>query len=468
MRINKNFLKIMVLAGLILAVTLGFTFGAVAEEKIGPITVSVWSGPEHDNLVKCARYYEQKTGRKVFIEEIAREALREKTTTVLMAKKGRYDVSYVDKAWIGGYAKARLLQPLNGFIEDPNVVASWFSVDNLKPPIDDLAMDGKIYGFPSEGDCQFLFWRTDLFNHPEEKAAFKAKYGYELKVPETWKEYLDVARFFTRKKGERLAGKILKDDFYGTTLEGKRTEACWEIATFLYGYQGGKVIDPETFEVVVNKPEAVAGFTFYTDLLRKWHVVSPDVPTWGYPEVSAAFGGGHTAMAIQWMAAVAEFNDPTRSPGLWKNGKRLFEYTVVPGREIGGKIKYRAVQASQWGWIIPANAPNPLGAYKFIEWLTGPEGAKMWALNGGIPCNKLALTDSEVLEKQPMFKVLAESYPYRRTIPHYVKTSIDYEIQDAIGLACNQMLIGVKTPQEAADELAKTIEEALRREGYIK
>jgi len=168
----------------------------------------------------------------VFIEEIARETLREKTTTVLMAKKERYDVSYVDKAWTGGYAKAGLLRPLNDFIKDPNVVAPWFSIDNLRPPIDDLTVDGKIYGFPSEGDCQFLFWRTDLFNHPEERAAFKAKYGYDLKVPETWKEYLDVARFFTRKKDERLAGKILEEDFYGTTLEGKRTEACWKLPPF--------------------------------------------------------------------------------------------------------------------------------------------------------------------------------------------------------------------------------------------
>ncbi len=463
---NKMIAKIGVFLTAGLLIGGGFVPGVLGKEKISPITVSMWSGPEYDNLVKCVKAYEEETGRKVNIEEIARESLREKTTTVILSKKGRYDVCYVSKAWIGGYVKGELLQPLGKYIEDPTVVASWFDINNMKPAVDALTVGGKIYGFPSEGDCQFLFWRTDLFNNPEERAAFEVKYGYELAVPQTWKQYLDTARFFTRKKGEKLAGKVLKEDFYGTTLEGKRTEACWDIATYLYGYQGGSIFKPGMLEVVVNSDDAVAGFAFYTNLLRKWHVVSPDVPSWGYPEVSACFGGGHSVMALQWMAAVAEFNDPERNPALWENGKRKFNYTIVPGREIEGKIKYRAVQASQWGYIIPANAPNKLGAYKFIEWLTGPKGAKMWALNGGIPCNKLALTDPEVLKKQPMFEMLARSYPYRRMIPTYALTSVDYQIQDLIGLACNEMLTGVKTPKQGADELAKAIKKALKGAGY--
>ena len=43
--------------------------------------------------------------------------------------------------------------------------------------------------------------------HPAEKAAFKAKYGKDLMPPETWNDWLQIGEFFTRKKGEKLAGK---------------------------------------------------------------------------------------------------------------------------------------------------------------------------------------------------------------------------------------------------------------------
>ena len=50
----------------------------------------------------------------------------------------------------------------------------------------------------------------------EEMAAFKAKYGYDLAPAKTYKQYYDIAQFFTRKKGEKLAGQVLDKDFYGT------------------------------------------------------------------------------------------------------------------------------------------------------------------------------------------------------------------------------------------------------------
>ena len=39
-----------------------------------PIVVAIWSGPEHDNLVKVAEEYKKATGKEVIVEEVAREA----------------------------------------------------------------------------------------------------------------------------------------------------------------------------------------------------------------------------------------------------------------------------------------------------------------------------------------------------------------------------------------------------------
>jgi len=47
-----------------------------------PIVVAIWSGPEHDNLVKVAEEYKKKTGKEVIVEEVAREAYFDKLNTV--------------------------------------------------------------------------------------------------------------------------------------------------------------------------------------------------------------------------------------------------------------------------------------------------------------------------------------------------------------------------------------------------
>jgi len=62
----------------------------------------------------------------------------------------------------------------------------------------------------------------------------------------------------------------------------------------------------------------------------------------------------------------------------------------------------------------------------------------------------------------PMF---SEQFPYS-----YVRPKVTFypEASKSLQLALQEALTKSKTPQEAANELAKTIEEALRREGYFK
>ena len=56
----------------------------------------------------------------------------------------------------------------------------------------------KLTSVQYDGDLKMLHYRHDLLTDPEEMAAFKEKYGYDLSTPKTWQQYLDIARFFTR------------------------------------------------------------------------------------------------------------------------------------------------------------------------------------------------------------------------------------------------------------------------------
>ena len=97
--------------------------------------------------------------------------------------------------------------------------------DFIQPATDTLAkFKGKTYGFLN-WNYNVVYWaRGDLLGHPEEKAAFKKRYGHDLGPARTLQQMRDIAEFFTRKKGDKLAGQTLESDFYGIVLEGIKEE----------------------------------------------------------------------------------------------------------------------------------------------------------------------------------------------------------------------------------------------------
>lgn len=416
--------------------------GAPEGEAAGypPIVVAVWSGPEHDNLVNSAAEYEKATANEVVVEEIAREAYYDKLSTVFVGGGEDYDVAYVSADWTPGWVAAQALEPLNEFIENSEVASPDLNLDALRPGVDSVTFDGEIYGFPSEGDTAWLFFRKDLLEENN------------LPVPQTWEEFLAAAQVLNNPP-ER----------YGAVIGAKADEASWDFMHYFYAF-GARMVD-ENFNVTVNSPEAVEALAFYSGLLREHQVVPPDVATYGYNEILTALQTGKVALGVEWMAATADLTDCSKSPAVCQDGEPQLGYTLIPGIEQpDGSVK-RGQGASQWAWVVPAGAQNKEAGYKFIEWLTGKQGAKLWALNGGIPSNTEALSDPEVVAQVPQFELLAEAMPYRNLFPN---TTVTPELVNAFNEAIVAAVAGTKTPQQALDDAAAKMEESLKAAGYIK
>ena len=81
---------------------------------------------------------------------------------------------------------------------------------------------GKYWAIPLEGDATGMAYRKDWFEDPKEKAAFKAKYGYELGVPQDLKEMGDIAEFFHRPAEKRYGISIYTDNSYDALVDGRR------------------------------------------------------------------------------------------------------------------------------------------------------------------------------------------------------------------------------------------------------
>ena len=56
---------------------------------------------------------------------------------------------------------------------------------------------GKTWGFFDDGDVWNLYYRKDIFANAKLKAAYKAKFKRDLRVPRTWDEFTETSQFIT-------------------------------------------------------------------------------------------------------------------------------------------------------------------------------------------------------------------------------------------------------------------------------
>jgi multiple sugar transport system substrate-binding protein len=402
---------------------------AQSSAPLPSVRIAVWSGPEAENLRKVAAAYTEATGNPTEIEEIAREGYLDKLTVGIVGGGSDYDVVYASSDWVPAFIAANGLVPFDQYIAAD--AADFLKLEDLQPGVSNLTFDGKIYGYPSEGDTAWLFYRTDLL----------AAAG--IAPPTTMDELLAAAQKLNDPPNR-----------YGMVIGSRTDEAWWDFMHYFWAF-GGQLFDPETYEVTVNNEAGVQALTFYSDLLRTHGVVSPDVTTYGYNEILTALQQDKAAMGVEWMAATQDLQNCEKSPKVCDK----LAYELVPP-SVAGQYGFGA---SSWGWVIPAGATQKEAGYKFVEWLVGGPGARLWALNGGIPSNTAALTDPEVVAKVPQFELLAQAMPYRHISPLLTtSTQIVQAMQDASSAA----VAGAKTPQQAMDDAAAGIEAALVEGGY--
>src|SRR5207248_4144181 len=99
-------------------------------------------------------------------------------------------------------------------------------------------VNGVTYMLPFYNYSMGIIYRKDLLDDPKEQAAFKAKYGIDLKLPTTWDEYKKQVEFFSRDTDGD--GKI---DFYGTVNQGQRGDCIsMQWSNYLYA-NGGQYHD---------------------------------------------------------------------------------------------------------------------------------------------------------------------------------------------------------------------------------
>jgi ABC-type glycerol-3-phosphate transport system substrate-binding protein len=419
---------IVVLALVVTALLVGPSV-ATAQE----VVVAVWTSPEAENLKRAAPVIARRTGLRVEIDEVARDAYRSKVSTTLLSKAPAWDLVWLPGEWVPEFARAGAMVPVDTMLTKEQLA-------DLKG-LDTSTFEGRLWGLPTEYHPVYLWYRPSLL-----KAA-----GVE--VPQTWEDYLVALRKLQKAEG----GKVER---YGTVLRTgvPGVSGGIEFATFFLGF-GGAWLDANN-RPVMNSPQGIAALKYFVDILRTEKLAPPDSDAIGYLEKNQYLQSERAAMAVQWSAAFDLLTSCEKSPKICKD----IAATVVPGRREGGSVKRGAFMSAE-SWVVPTSSTRKDAAKTLLTFLASKEGATVWAVNGGDPVHKAVYADPEVLKVRKDFPLMAETMTFATLFPRMPHTEQLRQVwAREVNLAANLK----KSPEAAMNDCATEWTRILKEGGYLK
>ena len=205
---------------------------------------------------------------------------------------------------------------------------------------------------PTWANTEILFYRKDMFENPEEQAAFKEKFGYDLVPPTTWQEFTDAAIFFTRDTDGD--GTV---DFYGTDAKGGPggADVDW-MTSVLQAGSPGVVLDKDK-NIIIDNEAHLAGLSYYVSHHCEYNVTPPNVLEVDWGAAQNLFYQGKTAMTRFWGHAYRLTPEESTVDGL---------VGVAP--MLSGEAGIGAIPGP-WYNIVPKTSANKEVAIEFVKFL---------------------------------------------------------------------------------------------------
>jgi ABC-type glycerol-3-phosphate transport system substrate-binding protein len=397
------------------------------------IHILMESVPDTRFVQEVVPEFTAQTGIEVDIEVVNYAEMHTKLVPQLVAPSGSYDVIVVDFYWVGEFTKAGWLQPL-----DERIAASGFDASVYFPAMMDLVgrVDGVTYMLPFYNYAMALTYRKDLLADPAEQAAFAAKYGIPLRVPESWDEYLKQVEFFTRKP-----------DLYGVVNQGLRPDPiAMEWSNYLFA-RGGEYYDPATWEPKLTSPEAVAALEDYRRNVQEFGPLG--AASFGFDEAFNVAAQGKAYSYITYNFFRTAYDDPSQSAVVGK-----MELAPVPVAGLNGG----------WGWAIPKSSPDADAAWEFIAWIESPPIAKKRAQLGGSPTRADVFEDPDLNAKYPYYPVLRALLEGSKNFPVFTYTP---QFVEVLGRELSLAVTGETEPAAALATANEEFRKLLRQDGKL-
>lgn len=302
-------------------------------------------GPISGPLYEIREEFEKATGAKLNIIEVPFAEHFPKLMTDLTTGTGQYDISIAGAWWLGDLVAGDYILPYDRWYGDPRFPK--FDINDVLPgPRQLLMWAGKKYMVPNDHDGQVMYYRRDLFQDPKHQEEFRAKYGYDLTVPKTWKQFRDIAEYFN---GKDLDGDGQPDS--GVTMHLKvGGQGMFHFMSFsapyVIGPENPKLywFDPDTMRPLIDSPGHIRALEVLVDLIQ----FGPSAMLgWSLGESWDYFLRGQAALTFTWgdLGALAQ------QEGSKVKGK-------CGAAPLPGWDEYYNIQTGQW---VKVDQPNIVG-----------------------------------------------------------------------------------------------------------
>jgi len=349
------------------------------------------------------------------------------------------DLVLIDLVWIGEFAEAGWIVPLEKFYNDPRLADPNLNLEGFVPITLEAfgTWNNVIYGLPFDNYGGLLFYNRCML----EEAGFS-------RPPQTWTELLEVY------------GPALTDpsrDRYAFALQSRRgeTQSADSFMRVLWPF-GGSLIDEQTFEPNLLSEESLAGLRFRQELMK---YMPPGIVDYDHSEAVYALAQGRVAMITEWSSFYATLADPNES--------RIVDCLAVATEPAGPKGTGPALGGFSLGINAARDERQQEAAWLFIQWITSEEKARDYALAGGVTARQSVYRDPELLAKFPYFEPLLESWA--SAIPHFRPRFAEWPaISEIIADWGTRMMLGTVSVEEGARAINDQVRAILDEAGYYR
>jgi multiple sugar transport system substrate-binding protein len=310
--------------------------------------------------------------------------------------KGEFDLAHINTDWVYAGYLADAFEVLNPYLDQQkpdNYPEGWSSsLLGLQKFGDDIV------GLPFHDGPECLIYRKDLFENASEQAAYLARYGKTLQVPETWEDFHQVAQFFNRPQ-DHLNGSV-----FACYPDGHNTvfDFCLQLWT-----RGGALEDEKGL-IQLNTQAAIDALNFYRTLVNDKSGVHPASHQFDSVAAGIAFSQAEAAMMINWFgfAAMCEVDAASKVKG-----------SVGVGLLPAATGQLSASLNVYWLYTIAKGSQHKAIAYDFLLFVTEAAQDKSLTLGGGIGCRISTWNDLEVNAIIPFYAKLEELHQVARSLP---------------------------------------------------
>ena len=406
-----------------------------------------------------AKEFAKETGINVEFETTSWDQMYDKEIKDMEANTGLYDFVYIEQDIVYAYLARNFLVDVTQALKDkPDLHFAGYDpakfttfINNYKDP-----KSGDVMSVPMESFVKPYIYRKDLFDDPAIKAAFEKAAGYPLAPATTFKQYEDIAKFFTQW------GKDNKMELWGSTVQGTTGHPAsfyeyYETIAPSFGvYNWG--INKDTWKACVknggqmNSDRAKEALTFWTGMLK---YAPPESTSSTWDEVAATMAAGRAAQGwvygenTGWIA-----RDATKSKVVGKIGVALpptYQGVIDDAKAGKGYIGY--YDGGAYG--IPVGSKNKDCALLWLQYYAQEKFQADWAVAGSRIILKSTYDEPKVQEldkitngyftlqkDQGYLFAGAPAFPFHATIrevitPFIWKTLMgEMKVSDALDKAC--------------------------------